>query len=236
MSIPKKPRIHVLYKITSLTDAYYYIGIHSTFDINDDYLGSGRIIRRAIKKHGKENFRKEILEICASRSKLLAREKEVVNADLLNDPLCTNLKIGGSGTDSATWLRIWDRPGYRENQSNNLKARWANPDNALSMGKALSNTISGLSEEEKIKRLRMSCWSGDQEKRALSIKRGKSSLMQVTKPDGTKIEFNSLDSESIAGITYAKIKYFLRYYGGVDKSTNNLYSYIKKYGEHAAKN
>ncbi len=34
---------------------------------NDPYFGGGTLIRRVIKKHGKENFKKEILEICHSR-------------------------------------------------------------------------------------------------------------------------------------------------------------------------
>ena len=31
-------------------------------DINDSYLGSGVALVKAIKKHGKENFKKEILK------------------------------------------------------------------------------------------------------------------------------------------------------------------------------
>ena len=38
-----------------------YIGVHSTNDFNDDYMGSGSIINRAISKHGIDSFCKEIL-------------------------------------------------------------------------------------------------------------------------------------------------------------------------------
>ena len=34
---------------------------HQTSTLNDDYLGSGKYFRRAIKKYGKSNFSREIL-------------------------------------------------------------------------------------------------------------------------------------------------------------------------------
>lgn len=40
------------------------IGDHSTNKLDDSYLGSGKIIKDAIKLHGKENFKREIIKIC----------------------------------------------------------------------------------------------------------------------------------------------------------------------------
>lgn len=39
----------------------FYIGTHLTDNPLDSYLGSGNLLLMAIKKHGKENFRKSIL-------------------------------------------------------------------------------------------------------------------------------------------------------------------------------
>lgn len=71
--------------------------MHSTKNPKDGYLGSGRRIKAEIRKYGKENFKKEILEELPSRKALEEREAFIVNETLLSDPLCLNLKNGGEG-------------------------------------------------------------------------------------------------------------------------------------------
>jgi group I intron endonuclease len=61
-----------------LLDGKFYIGKHQTKNLEDDYLGSGKLLKRAIKKHGKENFKKEILEICKTEEEMNAAEKRLV--------------------------------------------------------------------------------------------------------------------------------------------------------------
>lgn len=97
--MPRKVKIkyHYLYKTTNLINGKYYIGIHSTYKIKDGYLGSGTRLWNSIYKYGKENFVKEELEFFENREELLQREKEIVNEQCLQDPLCMNLMIGGKG-------------------------------------------------------------------------------------------------------------------------------------------
>lgn len=71
--------------------------MHSTDDLNDGYVGSGKRLWYSIRKYGKENFKHEILEMLPDRCSLKEREKELVNEDLLKDNKCLNLKIGGEG-------------------------------------------------------------------------------------------------------------------------------------------
>ena len=92
-----KNKYHFIYKTTNLKNGKYYIGMHSTSNFNDGYLGSGDRLRRAIRKHGKENFKLEILEFFEDRDSLAKRESQLVNEHLLKDPLCMNIKPGGSG-------------------------------------------------------------------------------------------------------------------------------------------
>jgi hypothetical protein len=50
-----------------------------------------------VRYHGKESFDFQILEHFDSPKEALAREAEVVNEDLLQDPLCLNIRLGGKG-------------------------------------------------------------------------------------------------------------------------------------------
>ena len=75
----------------------YYIGVHSGHGIHDGYLGSGKAINAAIKKHGKESFRKEILEVFNSRDDADKAEQRIVNYDIIKDINSYNLVLGGGG-------------------------------------------------------------------------------------------------------------------------------------------
>lgn len=97
MKRAQRRKYHFIYKTTCTITGRYYIGMHSTDDMNDGYLGSGRFLRNSIKKHGLENHRREVIEICESREAVRKREEELVDGNLLDDELCMNLMKGGTG-------------------------------------------------------------------------------------------------------------------------------------------
>lgn len=94
---------HYIYKITCLCGSFrgkYYIGKHSTIDINDNYVGSGRLIIKYMKKYGKkegETYIKEYIEFNPTYSQNTLREKEIIGNIYMTDPYCLNLRNGGDG-------------------------------------------------------------------------------------------------------------------------------------------
>lgn len=84
---------YLVYKVTNLVNGKFYIGAHKTDNKDDDYMGSGTYIKRAIKKYGIENFKKEILVECTSSEEMYRIESELVV--LCEDSY--NLKFGGDG-------------------------------------------------------------------------------------------------------------------------------------------
>jgi hypothetical protein len=85
----------IIYKITNLINKRYYIGRHRTKDINDCYMGSGKAIKNAIKKYGKENFIKEILAETKNSKELWELESQIVSKKVVDDPLSYNMVTGG---------------------------------------------------------------------------------------------------------------------------------------------
>lgn len=86
-----------LYRITNKVNGKIYVGVHKTRRLDDGYMGSGKVIRSAIKKHGVENFQKEILETFDDAEAMFAREKEIVTEDFLVRNDVYNLRRGGTG-------------------------------------------------------------------------------------------------------------------------------------------
>jgi len=86
---------YVIYRITNMLNGMIYIGQHTTTNPNDNYMGSGKYIGRAIKKYGVENFKKEILFECSSPEELNAKERELVNEEFINRKDTYNLVLGG---------------------------------------------------------------------------------------------------------------------------------------------
>lgn len=86
-----------VYKTTNIINGHFYIWVHKTDFPNDDYLGSGYILRKAIQKYGRSSFYKEILCIFDTESEAYGFEAMVVDTRLVARSDCYNAKVGGLG-------------------------------------------------------------------------------------------------------------------------------------------
>ena len=100
----KQRNIHYIYKTTCNVTGKYYVGMHSAYNLDDGYMGSGKRLRYSIRKYGVENHTKEILEFLPTREELVFREREIVTKELISEDLCLNLALGGEGGHGSKFL------------------------------------------------------------------------------------------------------------------------------------
>lgn len=104
-------KYYTIYKITNKIDGKYYVGQHITENLNDGYMGSGRLISRAIQKYGIDNFVKEYLHFCESEQELNLMEEQLVVTNE-QDPNSYNLTKGGNKPPIAKKGRQCKRPKF----------------------------------------------------------------------------------------------------------------------------
>jgi hypothetical protein len=84
---------YTVYQITNQINGRTYIGKHMTEDLNDGYMGSGKLLLQAIKKYGSANFSKEICFVFDNEYDMNQKEKELVVVSRATYNLCE----GGKG-------------------------------------------------------------------------------------------------------------------------------------------
>jgi hypothetical protein len=132
-----------IYRTTNLINGKTYIGQHKKTNRRGKYIGSGLILRKAIKKYGKENFKVEILydniqlkETADSVEMFaIAKERKIGKAEY-------NIANGGQGG------RVLNDEGEKMRIEKSVKTKKERA--ALGMYKGLKTGIK-LSEETKQK-------------------------------------------------------------------------------------
>lgn len=130
----KAKKYHFIYKTLNLLNGKYYIGMHSTNNLNDGYIGSGTYLKRSIKKYGKDNFKFEILSFHLNRKELVEAEKKYITEAVMKDWLCMNLRSGGGGSPESfvfpdgakKRISIESSKSYRERVGEKRAEIWSN--------------------------------------------------------------------------------------------------------------
>ena len=162
----------VIYLTTNLINGKKYIGKDEKN--NPEYLGSGIYLTRSINKHGKENFKKEIIEYCNTTEEL--NKKEIYWIDFhkaCESDQFYNISKGGDGGNTLK--------GYSEEQKKEIhkkqteSRKWYKHSDETKekiskkhKGKKLSDiTKLKLSEYNKVKK-----WSQEQKDKFIKIQTG----------------------------------------------------------------
>jgi hypothetical protein len=154
----------IIYKITNLVNNKIYIG-KDKYN-NPNYFGSGKNIRRSIKKYGKENFKKEILEFCIDYNDQNIKEKYWISKlNSRNENIGYNISEGGDWGDilsthpdrqniikkiSDASIKMWRDPEFKQKMCNMRKGK-ISPHKGKKRPELLGKTIPKINENFSIK-------------------------------------------------------------------------------------
>ena len=140
---------YTVYKITNKENGKFYIGCHRTDCLDDGYMGSGKLIKRAIAKYGLDSFTKDILDVFESEEQMFDEEKNLISK-LVPE---YNIHEGGNGG----WASLNKDPLFKERKltylkeaRKSLKDKW---DNDPAFRQSYVDRLSGVprSVETKLK-------------------------------------------------------------------------------------
>jgi hypothetical protein len=114
--------MYIVYETTCLINGKKYLGVHNRED--DGYLGSGNLIKKAIKRYGKKSFVRKTLHKFATGEEAYAKERELITEAVVNSPDYYNLVVGGMGSSTTGLKNTKDYSNY----SKASKKRWADAD------------------------------------------------------------------------------------------------------------
>lgn len=98
-----------VYLTTNILNGKKYIGM-CKLTHDSGYYGSGILIKAAIKKYGKENFQRQILQECSTLEELSEAEKHWIEYyDAVKNPQFYNLSPGGFGGNSDCLKAYWKK-------------------------------------------------------------------------------------------------------------------------------
>lgn len=178
--------LYTIYKVTNKINGKIYIGKHQTENPNDGYFGSGKFIKSAIRKYGKENFTKEVLFIFETELEMNQKEKELITEEFISRKDTYNAGVGGEGgphfkgkSHSQETIEIYSTEEFRSKVSDGLRNYYDNggqPWNKGLIGSAVTDEV-----KEKISKARTGSKHSSETKEKIKETRQKQVFSEETR-------------------------------------------------------
>lgn len=182
--------IGYIYLTTCLANGKIYVGRH---ELNGDkkYIGSGELFKLAVKKYGKENFKRKILRLCYSLHELRVWEHVyIVKHKSYIRSIGYNIAKGDVNSSEYNPAKL---PEVREKIRKAAKKRMSNPENTPMYGKHhTEETKKKISETRKYKKIK---WT-DEARRKMSEQRKGRKMYEMS--DETKKKLSEIAKKRFA--------------------------------------
>lgn len=158
-------KFYYIYKITNLLNGKTYIGKHSTYDLNDGYMGSGKMISASINKYGIDIFEKEILEF-TSEDEINEREIFYISHYKSIGKAEYNIAKGGQGGSTA-YMSDEDKRKRTEKIQNSWKSKSEEELNDIIQRRANTFKANYANKPEELKEEKTRKWRNSWDKRTV---------------------------------------------------------------------
>jgi len=141
-------KFNYVYITTNIVNEKQYVGDHSTNDLNDTYLGSGRPhFLNAIEKYGKENFKRKILEYFDTKEEAFDAQEKYINKYNTLAPYGYNISpTGGHGVSGCFSKETLKKLSESNKGKNKGKSAW---NKGIPLTKEIKKKISDAQQGEK---------------------------------------------------------------------------------------
>ena len=94
----------IVYRTENVVNGKFYYGVMSENNCKaSTYLGSGKLLKRAIDKYGRDKFVRRTIAKFATVDEAYDFEALVVDQDFVDRDDCYNIKLGGIGSTGLKW-------------------------------------------------------------------------------------------------------------------------------------
>ena len=152
--------IGYIYKTTNLINGRVYIGKHCVSEYDPTYYGSGKLLKKAIKKYGKENFKNELLLEAETESQLNELEKKTIREyrEMFGRKLY-NIAEGGNGGDTISGLSEQERDAFVQKMTQINQKRCASAEFKRKISQANKRRYSDPAERKRHSEKVKKTWS-----------------------------------------------------------------------------
>ena len=122
----RRKALFYIYRITNKINGKTYVGQYEYKKLNDNYMGSGILLKRAQKKYGMKNFKKEILVFNISKQEhadLLEETFIAVEREKVGKENCYNVADGGQGENGCKGKHLSEEHKRNISESNKNKKK-----------------------------------------------------------------------------------------------------------------
>ena len=156
----------IIYKTINTINNKIYVG--KDLYNNPKYMGSGKVLKQAFRKYGKENFKKEIIEFCKTENHMNNREKFWIKKLNSFTPNGYNINEGGKGGDTFSHKSEEEKEKIKQKQRDKATGKRASLKTRMILAKLSRDRVWSEKSCKRMSDLKIAYWKSEEAHKEMS--------------------------------------------------------------------